>query len=129
MEYVIRLKRIYLPADVSDGHRILVDRLWPRGVSKEKAQIEYWHKEIAPSQVLRNQFHGGKITYAQFKQLYMDELEGNPESGLFVDGCRKWLETDCVTFLFGTKNEEENNAVVLRDWIMKKLEMLAFPFD
>lgn len=123
MEHIIRLKRIYLPADVSDGHRILVDRLWPRGIAKEKAKIECWCKEAAPSPQLRTRLHKGEITYIQFKQLYIDELESNPEAGLFVDECRKWLQTGCVTFLFGTKNEEENNAVVLRGWIMKKLEM------
>lgn len=103
-----------------------MDRLWPRGISKEKAQVEYWYKEIAPSSALRNQFHDGKTTYEQFKQLYVDELERNPEASLFVEGCRKWLETDCVTFLFGKKDEEQNNAVALRDWVTGKLKHNCF---
>lgn len=122
MDYEIRLKRIYLPFEPTDGHRILVDRLWPRGIAKEKAKIECWHKEVAPSSVLRNRFHRGEVSYVQFRQLYMDELESNPEAGMFVEECRKWQAAGSITLLFGAKDEEQNNAVVLRDWIVKKLE-------
>ncbi|MBM6989858.1 DUF488 domain-containing protein [Mobilibacterium timonense] len=111
----IEIKRIYEEADPGDGRRILVDRLWPRGISKEKAGIDLWCKEIAPSKELRTRYHKGDMDHLEFAREYTRELDQNPAAPGFLDylqGCGK------ATFLFSSKNLEENNAVVLREWCL-----------
>jgi uncharacterized protein YeaO (DUF488 family) len=104
------VKRIYEPAASQDGYRILVDRLWPRGIKKEDAVIDTWLKEVAPSTELRKWFHGGEGSFAGFKKKYLVELKDNPalqELKALVKENKK------VTLLYGAKDEEQNHALVL----------------
>jgi uncharacterized protein YeaO (DUF488 family) len=104
------VKRIYEPIGNKDGYRILVDRLWPRGIKKENAEIDSWLKEVAPSTELRKWFHGGEGNFAGFKKKYLAELKQNPalkELKALIKEKKK------VTLLYGAKNEEENHAIIL----------------
>lgn len=106
----VAVKRIYEPIAPRDGYRILVDRLWPRGIKKEDAEIDTWLKEVAPSAELRKWFHGGEGNFAEFRKKYLAELKQNPalkELKALVKENRK------VTLLYGAKNEEENHAIIL----------------
>ncbi len=111
----IKIKRIYEKATEEDGFRILVDRLWPRGVSKEDAKLDEWLKEIGPSTELRKWFNHEPSKFEQFKRKYKDELK----SGSSKEALEK-LQTiiedndQQITLLFGAKNETENQAVVLK---------------
>lgn len=113
----IAIKRIYEPLSGEDGCRILVDRLWPRGISKEKASIDEWAKNAAPSSELRKEFHGGLISMDDFKQKYIIELDNNQQALEFADKIRKKLDEGNVTFLFASKNEEVNHAAILKEWL------------
>ena len=116
---IIRTKRIYEAATASDGTRILVDKLWPRGISKEKAKLSYWAKNIAPSTGLRQQFHQNRCSREQFKQLYYAELDANKEA---LKELRTYFsQNDAVTFLFSSKELEFNNAIVLKEYIVSRL--------
>ncbi|WP_455087022.1 DUF488 domain-containing protein [Prevotella denticola] len=108
----MKIKRAYAPAEESDGYRILVDRLWPRGISKEKAQIDLWLKSVAPSNELRKWFGHDPEKFPEFEQRYRAELAG---SGA-LDGLRAVLrEHPDATLLFAAHDEEHNNAVVLKE--------------
>jgi uncharacterized protein YeaO (DUF488 family) len=111
-----RVKRIYEPASADDGVRVLVDRLWPRGVSKQKAHIDAWLKEIAPSDALRKQFHGEVDTWKEFVAAYARELKEEPAKTA-VAQLREKAKHEPVTLLYAARNEEHNNAVALRDWL------------
>lgn len=108
----MKIKRAYAPAEESDGYRILVDRLWPRGISKEKAQIDLWLKSVAPSNELRKWFGHDPEKFPEFEQRYRAELVG---SGA-LDELRAVLrEHPDATLLFAAHDEEHNNAVVLKE--------------
>ena len=110
----IVIKRVYEPAESSDGFRVLVDRLWPRGVSKEKADLGLWAKEVAPSTELREQWNHDPARFAWFKKEYDGELAKNPA----VADLRNALKGHAkVTLLYADHDEEVNNAVVLRDYL------------
>ncbi|XAS69528.1 DUF488 domain-containing protein [Micrococcaceae bacterium Sec5.7] len=112
--YVI--KRIYEDAANDDGCRVLVDRLWPRGVSKERARLDLWLKEIAPSPPLRKQFGHMQERFADFKQHYEAELETNPA----VDTMRELTAGHSqVTLLYGAKDPEINHARVLLEFLQR----------
>ena len=106
----IKLKRVYEAPEKEDGFRILVDRLWPRGLSKEKAQVDLWLKEVAPSDNLRKAFHGEKMEWTEFKKRYLEELKHCEEQ---LDILRKKAEEKTVSLVYGAKDEEKNQAVVL----------------
>lgn len=108
------IKRIYDdPAD-DDGFRVLVDRLWPRGVSKDRAKLDLWLKEIAPSPPLRTQFAHMRERFADFRGAYEAELEGNPAVATLLDlGVRQGR----VTLLYGARDPEVNHARVLLDFL------------
>lgn len=108
----IRLKRIYRAARVSDGRRILVDRLWPRGVSKDRARLSDWIKEIAPSDDLRQWFHENPERWDGFRTLYERELADKDDLMRELAG---YAQDGVVTLLYASKDEAHNNAVVLRD--------------
>lgn len=109
------IKRIYdLPSD-DDGFRILVDRLWPRGVSKEKAKIDLWLKEIAPSNELRKWFGHEPGKWVEFKRRYFDELKNNSAVNLLRD----YMKKGRVTLLYSAKDEKYNNAVALKEFLEK----------
>jgi hypothetical protein len=109
---MIKIKRAYAPAEETDGYRILVDRLWPRGISKEKAKIDLWLKSVAPSSDLRKWFGHIPERFPEFTKRYKAELA---ESGA-LDELRKVLsEHPDATLLFAAHDEEHNNAVVLKE--------------
>lgn len=109
---MIKIKRAYATAEETDGYRILVDRLWPRGISKEKAKIDLWLKSVAPSSDLRKWFGHVPERFPEFTKRYKAELA---ESGA-LDDLRKVLsEHPDATLLFAAHDEEHNNAVVLKE--------------
>ena len=111
-----RVKRIYEPASADDGFRVLVDRLWPRGISKEKAHIDAWLKEIAPSDALRKKFHGQAETWTEFVAAYARELKEEPAKTAAA-ALRERAKHEPVTLLYAARDEEHNNAVALKDWL------------
>ncbi len=115
---MIVLKRIYDPASQDDGKRILVDRLWPRGISKDKADIDGWLKEIAPSDELRKWFLHDPAKWEEFRNRYKNELKRKEKEGL-IEGLRKAGKKGKVTLLFSAKDVLHNNAVVLKEYLGK----------
>ncbi len=111
---MIKLKRVYDQHDMADGKRVLVDRLWPRGMKKEEARIDLWPKEIAPSDELRKWFSHDPAKWKEFKKRYRIEL-GDRQDVLEV--LRKESRRGTVTLLFAAKDTERNNAVALREII------------
>ncbi|HWT34524.1 MAG TPA: DUF488 family protein [Microbacterium sp.] len=108
----IRLARIYDAPTAADGYRVLVDRLWPRGVSKERAELDEWAKDAAPSTELRKAFHGGELDWDDFAKAYRAELTDNPA----VPALRDRLAVHPTsTLLTATKSEDHDYLVVLRD--------------
>jgi uncharacterized protein YeaO (DUF488 family) len=115
----LRLKRVYeLPAP-NDGVRILIDRLWPRGLSKEKAAVDHWMKDVAPSAELRKWFGHDPDRWPEFRRRYMAELR---KSGALLDQIRDLARRGTVTLLFGAHDEKHNDAVVLREVLMKRMQ-------
>lgn len=108
------LKRIYDESSIDDGYRVLVDRLWPRGVSKERGAVDEWLKDIAPSPGLRVWFDHKPERFAEFSEKYREELEDNPA----VTAIRRLKEEhDAVTLLYAAKDPEVNHARVLLDYL------------
>lgn len=114
----IAVKRIYEAYAENDGYRMLVDRLWPRGIRKEQARIDEWQKEIAPSTALRQWFNHDPDRWQSFQQKYRDELKQNPALPHLLDVLRQHPK---VTLLYAAKDEQHNQALVLRDFLAKAL--------
>ncbi|MCS7284368.1 MAG: DUF488 domain-containing protein [Hydrogenobacter thermophilus] len=115
---MIKLKRVYEPPSESDGRRVLVERLWPRGVKKEEAKIHIWMKDIAPSHQLRRWFSHDPEKFEEFKERYIKELESKEDLLLkLVDEARR----DTLTLIYSAKDENHNSAVVLKEVIEKIL--------
>lgn len=114
---LIRIKRIYDPVEAEDGYRILVDRLWPRGIKKERAALDQWAKSITPSPEIRKEFHHDPSRFSEFRQKYLFELESNPESEAFRRQVLEKLHDGPVTLLYGAKDQEVNHATVLKEWL------------
>ena len=112
-----KIKRVYLQPGEEDGRRILVDRLWPRGLTKEKASVDLWLKEIAPSTELRKWFGHDPEKWKEFQTRYRAELQQNTEQ---VSLLKQEAARGVVTLLFGAKDEEHNEAVVLQKLLMPK---------
>ena len=110
----IRLKRAYAPASADDGIRVLVDRMWPRGVSKQKIAAQAWLKDIAPSTELRQWFGHDPDRWAVFQSRYRAELEANPDA---VAELISALRRGPATLVYGARDETRNDAVVLADWL------------
>lgn len=108
----IKIKRIYEPPEPSDGLRILVDRLWPRGIAKDKAAVDEWLKEIAPSNELRTWFGHQPERWTEFQRRYRAELR-TPEHRARLDRLRAMASKHTVTLLYAAKDEEHNNARAL----------------
>jgi uncharacterized protein YeaO (DUF488 family) len=117
MAGTIKLKRIYEAPAAGDGTRILVDRLWPRGIAKDKAKIDLWLKDIAPSNVLRKRFHGHPEDWNAFRAAYAAELK---QAGGAVQELRGHLRKGPVTLLYAARDEEHNNAVALKQWLARQ---------
>jgi uncharacterized protein YeaO (DUF488 family) len=113
----IRTKRVYEPAEPDDGIRVLVDRLWPRGVTKEKVQASIWLKDVAPSTPLRKWFGHDRAKWDEFRSRYLAELAAEPEVAKRVlDEAKKGR----VTLLYAARDTECNHAVVLREYLLKR---------
>ena len=117
----LQIKRIYETCEETDGCRILVDRLWPRGIAKAKAQLEEWEKEIAPSPELRKSFGHEPDLFPSFTESYQKELAANPAAAAFLEKVRNLLQQGNVILLYGAKDQEHNNAVVLKHWLETQL--------
>lgn len=111
---MLKIKRVYDPASKDDGKRILVDRLWPRGINKEKAKIDEWLKDIAPSDELRKWFSHEPSKWQEFRKRYKKELE---ERGELLERLRVEAKKGNITLLYAAKDREHNNAVVLKEVI------------
>jgi DNA-3-methyladenine glycosylase len=110
----IHIKRIYEPPASTDGFRVLIDRLWPRGVSKQDAALDFWLKEVAPTAELRNWFDHIPERFDEFTTRYRAELDNNPA----LDQLREVIASEkTVTLLYGAKNETMNQAVVLQQYL------------
>ncbi len=114
----LRIERIYGSVPRPGEKRILVDRLWPRGTSKAKAALDEWDKQIAPGTELRKWFGHDPAKWDEFRTRYLTELDQNPEAGDFAGRVADMLAHGPVVLLYGAKDEEHNNAVVLRDWLV-----------
>lgn len=111
----IRLKRIYEPAAAGDGFRVLVDRVWPRGVTKEEAALDLWLKGIGPSTALRKWFGHEPERWEAFRVRYRDELK---EHEAELQELRRHAEKGRLTLLFGARDEQHNQAVVVREVLL-----------
>jgi uncharacterized protein YeaO (DUF488 family) len=116
----IELKRAYDSVTSQDGYRVLVDRLWPRGVSKEKAALDEWLKEVAPSDELRKAYHNDELDWGEFRKRYLSELASHREA---LRPLAERAKRERVTLVFSSRETEHNNAVVLKQY----LEMLGAP--
>lgn len=110
----IKIKRVYDPPTPADGRRILVDRLWPRGIAKADAKIDFWMKEIAPSNALRQWYAHDPQKWPEFKRKYFAELEANRET---LNAFLQQLGKGKITFLFSSKETRLNNALALKEYI------------
>ncbi len=110
----IKIKRAYEKPSNADGYRILVDRLWPRGISKEKAKIDFWPKELSPSTELRQWYGHDPKKWSEFKSRYFAELESNPE---LVNELLEYVRKGVVTFVYSSKEQRLNNAVALKEYV------------
>ena len=103
----VRLKRAYDPAAATDGHRVLIDRIWPRGVSRDQARLDEWARELGPSSKLRQWFGHDPARFAEFRRRYERELRAHDEK------LRGLADKDTLTLVYGARDTEHNNAVVL----------------
>jgi uncharacterized protein YeaO (DUF488 family) len=110
----IRVKRAYRAARQSDGARVLVDRLWPRGLSKERFRFDHWAKELAPTTELRHWFGHDPARWDEFRTRYAEELDAQPEA---VEALLALARKGPVTLLYGAKDEQFNNAVALEEYL------------
>lgn len=111
---MIRVKRVYDAPDSGDGERILVDRMWPRGLSKKRAAVDLWLRDLAPSDELRRWFGHNPARWAEFKKKYHRELQTSPRS---VEAIRTYTRGEVVTLLFAARDVDHNNAVALREYL------------
>ena len=112
----IQLKRAYDKPSKTDGKRVLVDRIWPRGIKKEQAGISLWLRDIAPSTELRKWFGHDPAKWAEFKRRYFKELKQHKEA---VEQITEMAEHGKITLVFGAKDQEFNNAAALKDYMEK----------
>mgnify|MGYP001324471864 CR=1 FL=1 len=113
----LKLKRAYLPPDRDDGKRVLVDRLWPRGVTKLDAAIDIWAKELAPSSELRQWFGHEPVRWLEFRRRYIEEIRARPDD---FEHLRALVLDGMVTLVYAARDELHNDAVVLRDLLLEQ---------
>jgi len=116
---MIRTKRVYDAPSGEDGARVLVDRLWPRGVSKERAKLDLWLKDAAPSDELRKRFHNDPTRWKEFKESYFKELDDRRDA---LKPLLDMVKKGTVTLLYAAKDERFNNAVALKTYLESKIE-------
>lgn len=112
MDLDVRAKRVYEPAEPADGYRVLIDHVWPRGVSRERAALDEWARELAPSDELRRWFDHVPERFAEFRSRYRDELASHGEE---LDELRERARKGRVTIVYAARDEEHNNGVVLAE--------------
>ncbi|WNY22817.1 hypothetical protein MmiHf6_01020 [Methanimicrococcus hongohii] len=117
MKNRLRLKRAYDAVSKDDGFRILVDRLWPRGVSKEHAAFDLWAKEVTPSTEIREEFHHIPTAFPKFKEKYLSELGNNPAVPEFIQTVYEHLKKGNVTFVYAAKDPVYNHVVILKEYV------------
>lgn len=108
----VRIKRIYEPAEPGDGTRVLIDRLWPRGISKEDAALDRWIKDISPSDELRRWFDHDPKRWEEFNERYREEIAHQQD---IIDELHELADGETVTLLYAAKDENHNNAIVLKN--------------
>ena len=113
----LRIKRVYESPDQGDGKRVLVDRVWPRGVTKGAAALDLWSKEIAPSAALRTWYGHDPAKWGEFKRRYRAELD---RAGEAVEQLRSLMRTGRVTLVYAARDEAHSNAAVLRDYMLER---------
>lgn len=118
----IIVARVYDELDEIEAMRILVDRLWPRGIRKEELKLDYWAREVAPSTALRKEFNHQDDRFPEFREEYLVELDASDEAGAFVAKLRDWLEDENIVLLYAARSREVNHATVLKDWLEEELE-------
>lgn len=118
---MIRIKRIYDAASPDDGQRVLVDRLWPRGVTKERAALDDWAKDVAPSTELRKWFGHDAVKMDAFATKYRAELESDPAKQKAVEGLLDRARKGTVTLLYGARDTVHNEAAVLADYLRERV--------
>ena len=118
---MIYLKRVYDKVDIRDGTRILIDKLWPRGVRRSTSNIDLWLKEVGPSDDLRKWFAHENDKWPEFRRRYEQELKKNPAFEKLVDIA---LSTDPITLLYAASDKEHNNGVVLFKMLNKRIEQI-----
>ncbi|MDE3201019.1 MAG: DUF488 family protein [Acidobacteriota bacterium] len=115
---MIRMKRVYEPAESADGARFLVDRLWPRGIKKDALSLKAWLKDVAPSNELRNWYHASSDQWNEFRRRYFEELESNRETWMpLAEAARK----GDITLLYSSKEALHNNATALGEFLEAKV--------
>ena len=112
----VRLKRAYDPPARSDGYRVLIDRIWPRGVSKQQAHLDEWTRELAPSAELRRWFGHDPARFPEFRRRYLDELEAHEAK---LRELRRRARSDTLTLVYGARDTEHNDAVVLAELLRR----------
>ncbi len=112
----VRIKRAYEPVEPSDGYRVLIDRLWPRGVSRERAQLDEWARELAPSSELRRWFGHDPARFAEFRRRYAAELAGQDAK---LQELRGRAREGTLTLVYGARDSEHNDAVVLSELLRR----------
>ncbi|MFE2266222.1 DUF488 domain-containing protein [Streptomyces griseosporeus] len=115
----VRVRRVYEPPEPDDGLRVLVDRLWPRGLAKDAARVDEWPKGLTPSTELRRWYHAGEGSFEEFRERYEAELAGEEAAGL-LDGLRGSARTGPVTLLTASKDPERSHAAVLADLLKRR---------
>jgi uncharacterized protein YeaO (DUF488 family) len=118
----LRLKRVYEPATAADGYRVLIDRLWPRGLSKQRARLDAWERELAPSDELRRWFGHEPQRFAEFRRRYLDELRGQRQR---LTELRRRARREPVTLVYAAHDDEHNDAVVLAEVLRRGLPRSA----
>jgi len=114
----IRLKRAYEPAEPGDGHRVLIDRLWPRGVSREQARLDAWEKDLAPSPELRRWFDHEPSRFQEFSRRYVEEVRSQRSR---LAALRRWARADTLTLVYAARDPQHNGAVVLAEMLRRGL--------
>ncbi len=121
---MVRLKRAYEPVEPEDGRRVLVERLWPRGLRKEQAHFDDWLKDIAPSDSLRKWFHHDPDRWSEFEHRYARELESDAAHAA-IDDLVQRAASETITLIYSAHDEEHNNAIVLKRMIERRLRRVS----
>jgi uncharacterized protein YeaO (DUF488 family) len=114
----VRIKRAYEPADAADGYRVLIDRLWPRGITHEKAELDEWERELSPSTDLRQWFGHEPSRFGEFRQRYIEELRDKRSA---ITRLRRRARTGTLTLVYSARDAEHNDAVVLAEVLRRGL--------